>query len=119
MRPLFAHGGKLKWIFLRSGGTSIGHDLLEHLDAALHLRGLRRLIAEAIDEHLDARDFLVLLALGLAQLLDARFVRDEVVAVVADVVGQRAQRQIGDARDDRVEEEAIVRDEDDGVRVAR
>ena len=33
------------------------------------------------------------------------------------VVGERAQRQIGDARDDRVEEEAIVRDEDDGVRV--
>ena len=30
------------------------------------------------------------------------------VAVVADVVGQRAQRQIGDARDDRVEEEAVV-----------
>ena len=42
---------------------------------------------------------------------------DEVVAVVADVVGQRAQRQIGDARDDGVEEEAIVRDEDDRVRV--
>ena len=31
------------------------HDLLEHLDAALHLRRLRRLIAEPIDEHLDAR----------------------------------------------------------------
>ena len=44
-------------------------------------------------------------------------VLDEVVAVVADVVGQRAQRQVGDARDDRVEEEAIVRDEDDRVRI--
>ena len=42
---------------------------------------------------------------------------DEVVAVVADVVGERAQRQIGDARDDGVEEEAVVRHEDDRVRV--
>ena len=92
-------------------------DLLEHLDPALHLRRLGRLVAEAIDEHPDARDFLVLLALGLPQLLHPRFVRDEVAAVVADVVGQRAQRQIGDARDDGVEEEAIVRDEDDGMRV--
>ena len=33
---------------------------------------------------------------------------DEVVAVVADVVGQRAQGQVGDARDDGVEKEAIV-----------
>ena len=66
-------------------------DLLEHLDAALHLRGLRRLVAEAVDEHLHARDFFVLLALRLAQPLDARVALDEVVAVVADVVGQRAQ----------------------------
>ena len=63
-------------------------------------------------------DFLVLLALGLAERFDARVVLDEVVAVVADVVGQRPQRQVRDARDDGVEEEAIVRDEDDGVRVA-
>ena len=55
------------------------HDLLEHLDPALHLRRLGRLVAEPVDEHPDARDLLVLLALGLAQLLDARLVRDEVV----------------------------------------
>ena len=59
------------------------HDLLEQLDAALHLRRLGRLIAEAVDEHLDARDFLVLLALRLAQRLDALVVLDEVAAVVA------------------------------------
>ena len=119
VRPLFAQDGEVEVDLLALGRHLDRHDLLEHLDAALHLRGLRRLVAEPVDEHLDARDFFVLLALGLAQLLDARLVRDEVVAVVADVVGQRPQRQIGDARDDGVEEEAVVRDEDDGVRVAR
>ena len=47
----------------------------------------------------------------------ARFVGDEIAAVVAHVVGQRAQGQVGDPRHDRVEEEPIVRDEDDRVRV--
>ena len=55
--------------------------------------------------------------LALRSALDARVVLDEVVAVVAEVVGQRAQRQVGDARHDGVEEEAVVRDEDDRVRV--
>ena len=56
--------------------------------------------------------------LACLQPLDACVVLDQVVAVVAGVVGQRPQRQIGDARDDRVEEEPVVRDEDDRVRVA-
>ena len=41
----------------------------------------------------------------------------DVVAVVAGVVGDRAQAEVGDPRDDRVEEEPVVRDEDDRVRV--
>ncbi len=93
------------------------HDLLEQLDAALDLRGLRCLVAEAVDEHLDARDLLVLLALRLPQALEHRVALRDVLAVVADVVGQLAQVEVGDARDDRVEEVAIVRDEDDGVRI--
>ena len=64
------------------------HHLLEQLDAALHLRGLGRLVAEAIDEHLDARDLLVLLALRLAQPFEHRVALLDVLAVVADVVGQ-------------------------------
>jgi hypothetical protein len=46
-------------------------------------------------------------------------VLDQVVAVVADVVGERAQRQIGDAGHDRIQEKPIVRDEDHrvGIRV--
>ena len=41
----------------------------------------------------------------------------QIAAVVPRIVGQRAQADVGDARHDRVEEEAIVGDEDDGVRV--
>ena len=112
-----AAGGKIEMDLLALERHFDRHHLLEHLDPALDLRRLGRLVAEAIDEHLDARDFLVLLALGFPHLLDARLVRDQVGAVVADVVGERAKRQIGDARDHGVEEETIVRDENDGVRI--
>ena len=95
------------------------HHLLEHLDPALDLRRLGRLVAEPVDEHLDPRDLLVLVALGLAQALEHRVALLDVLAVVADVVGQRAQVEVGDAGDDRVEEVAIVRDEDHRVRVGR
>ena len=95
------------------------HHLFEHLDAALHLRGLGGLVAEPIDEHLDARHLFVLLAFGLAQRFDALVVLDQVAAVIGVVVGQRAQRQIGNAGDHGVEEEAVVRDENHRMRVAR
>jgi hypothetical protein len=109
--------GELEVDLLALGRDFDRDDFLEHLDAALDLRGFRRLVPEAIDEHLHPRDLFVLLALGLPQRLDLGFVRDQVVAVVADVVGEGAKRQVGDSRDDRVEKEAIVRHEDDGVRI--
>ena len=65
----------------------------------------------------DARDLLVLLPLGLPQPFEHRVALLDVLAVVADVVGQLAQVEVGDARDDRVEEVAVVRDEDDRVRI--
>src|SRR5262249_30301992 len=86
--------------------------------AALDLSRFCRLIPEPVDEHLDPGNFFVLLTLGLPQLFDPGLVRNQVVAVVADVVGERAQRQIRDAGHDRVEKEPIVRDENHGVRVA-
>ena len=92
-------------------------DLLEHLDAALHLRGLGRLVAKAIDEFLDARDLFILPLLRLAQAFEPRVALDQVVRIIAVIVGERAQREIRDARDDRVEEVAVVRDEDDRVRI--
>ena len=91
------------------------HDLVEHLDPALHLRRLRRLIAEPIDERAHPRDLVVLLLLRLAQPFHLRFALDEIARVRADVVGDRPQRQVRDARDDRVEEEPIVRDENHRV----
>ena len=94
-------------------------DLVEHLDPALDLRRLRRLVAEAVDERFHPGDFVVLLLLALAQLFHPRLALAQVGRVVADVVGQRAEADLRDARHDRVEEEAIVRHEDDGVRVLR
>ena len=95
------------------------HDLLEHLDPALHLRRLGRLVAEPVDERLHALELVVLLLLALAEQLHARLALLQVRGVVADVVGQRAHADLGDARHHRVEEEAVVRDQDDRVRVGR
>jgi hypothetical protein len=91
------------------------NDLLEQLDAALHLRGLRRLIAEAIDEHLHPRDFLVLLFLRLPQAFEHRVALLDVLAVISDVVGQLSQVDVCDTRDNGVQEIPIVRHENDGV----
>ena len=112
-------GGELKADALALGRHVDALDLLEHLDAALHLRRLRRLIAEAADECLDALNLLVLAALGLAQPLEPRVALDQVLRVVAVVVGDRLERQVGDARHDRVEEVAVVGHDDDGVRDSR
>ncbi len=119
MRPLFGRDREGEADALALGRHLDRHDLLEHLDPALDLRRLGRLVAEPVDEHLHPRDFLVLIALGLAQPLEHRVAQLDVLAVVADVVGQRAQVQVGDPGDDRVEEVAIVRDQDDRVRVGR
>ena len=43
--------------------------------------------------------------------------RHEIVAVVADIVGQRAQGEVRDARHHRIEKEAIVRDQDHRARI--
>ncbi len=93
-------------------------DLLPHLDPALDLRRLGRGVAEAVDEGVHPRQLVILVALLLAEPLHPGFTLDEVGAVVAGVVGQPAHADVGDARDHGVEEEAVVRDEDDGVRVA-
>ena len=63
-------GGELEVDALALGRHLEALDLLEHLDAALHLRRLGRLVAEAVDELLDALDLLVLPPLGLAQPLE-------------------------------------------------
>ena len=91
--------------------------LLEHLDTALDLCGLGRLIAEPVDEHLDASHFLVLLAFGLAQTLEHRVALLDVFAVVTDVVCERAQVEIRNTRDHGIQKIPIVRNENYGVRI--
>jgi len=118
VRPLLRQVGKREVDPLSFGRHLDRNDLLEHLDAALYLRGFGRLVAEPVDEHLHARDFFVLLLLRLPQPLEHRVALRDVFAVVADVVRQLAQIEIRDARDDLVEEVAVVGDENhrEGIR---
>ena len=110
-------GGELEVNALALGRHFEPLDLLEHLDAALHLRGLGRLVAEAIDELLDALDLFVLAPLGVAQPLQARVAFLQVFRVVGVVLGDRPQCQVRDVRHHGVEKVAIVGDQDHRVRV--
>ena len=59
----------------------------------------------------------VLAPLGVAQALQIRVALLEILRVVGVVLGDLAQRQVGDVRDDGVEEVAIVRNQDHRVRI--
>src|SRR5688572_32510039 len=69
-------------------------DFFEHLDAALHLRSLGRLVAEAVDELFDPLNLLVLALLRIAQPLEGRVPLLEVLRVVGVVLGDSAQGEI-------------------------
>ena len=107
--------GKAEMNALSLGRRLDRHDLLEHLDPALHLGGLGGLVTEPIDEHLHARDLFLLFALGFAQLLHARVALRDVVRVGARIVGQHPEIQIRNPRDDRIEKEAVVRNQNHGM----
>ena len=84
----------------------------QRLDAALRLLGLAGLGLEAVDEALQVRDAFLLLAeggCGLRQPLGAHLLEG---AVVAGVAGQRALVQVHGDAGDRVEELAVVADDD-------
>jgi hypothetical protein len=63
-----------------------GHDFFEQLDPALDLGGFRGLVPEPVDELLDPRDLLVLLAFGLPEALQTCVALVDVVAVAAGVI---------------------------------
>src|SRR5436190_581816 len=88
-------------------------DALEHLDAALHLSGLGRLVAEALDEPLDLRDALGLVPRLRLEELPARRALDEVVVVVARIDGDPRRAELGDRGHHTVQEVPVVRDEHD------
>ena len=92
--------------------------LVEHLDAALHLARLGRLVAEALDEALDLGDALGLVARARLQELAPGLALHQEVVVVARVDHEPLGREVGDRRDHAVQEVAVVRDHDHGAVVA-
>jgi len=102
----------------RGAGQLDALDLGQHLHAALHLPGLGRLVAEALDEPLDLLDAPGLVARLRLQQRVARLALDEVVVIVARVDREAGRRQLGDRGDHAVQEVTVVGDDDDGARVA-
>ncbi len=105
--------GELEADLLPLGRDLDAVDLVEELDPALDLLRLRGRVAEAVDEGLGLLDLLALPAVRLAQPLHPGGVLDEVARVVPVVVGEGLEAHLGDALDRRVEEVAVVGDEDD------
>ena len=87
-----------------SSGSLDSLDLFQFLDAALHLLGLGRLVAEAVDEHFQLLDALALVAVGGFQLLLAlRFLR-QIFLVVAGIEMNSFVPDLDDLVDGDVEE---------------
>ena len=93
-------------------------DLVEFLDAALHLLRLGGLIAEAVDEGLKVLDVLALVAVGRFELRAALLLLLQIALVVAVIDVQRLVPYLDDLGDGDVEEVAVVRDEDVAVGIA-
>jgi hypothetical protein len=93
---------------LALGGHFDRDDLVERLDSALDLRGLGGLVPKPVDERPEPSDLVVLLLLGPTQPLEVRIAVDQVSRIVANVVGDRPERDLGNARHHGVEEEPIV-----------
>ena len=92
-------------------------DLLQLLDAALHLLGLGRLVAEAIDEGLELLDALALVLVCGDQRIAALLLLGQIFFVVAAVEMNAFVPDLDDAIDGDVEEVAVVRDEHVGERI--
>ena len=90
-------------------------DLLEHLDPALDLLRLGRLVAEPLDEALGALHLLLLSGGLCAQLGEVRSAHLQESAVVSRVVHELPAVDLGDPGDHAIEEIPIVGDQDHGV----
>ena len=84
--------GELEVDPARGAGQLDALDLGQHLHAALHLPGLGRLVAEALDEPLDLLDAPGLVARLRLQQRVARLALDEVVVIVARVDREAGRR---------------------------
>ena len=91
-------------------------DLGKLLDAALYLYSLRRLVSEAFDEVFGSLDFLLLVLISAALLLESLFTKDKVMAVVRLIVVQSSQLELQCAVRRRINKRTVVRDEHQGRR---
>ena len=94
-------------------------ELVQHLDAALHLARLGRLVAEALHETLDLGHALGLVARPRLEEGLARLALDEEMIIVAHVEGDGAVRHLRDGGDHTVEEIPVVGDDDHAALVRR
>ena len=118
-RPVRGGWGNVKWIRASARVDLDPIDLVEHLDPALHLPRLGRLIAEAVDEALDLGHALGLVARArLEQRVPGLALHEEVI-VVAGVDGHGAPDQVGDRRHHAVQEVPVVGDEHHAAVVGR
>ena len=86
-------------------------DLLQLLDAALHLLGLGGLVAEAVDEGFELLDALALVLVGGDQRVAPLLLLRQIFFVVAAVEVDALVPDLDDAIDRDVEEIAVVRDQ--------
>ena len=86
--------------------------------AVLNLLGLRRLVAELLDERLHVRDLFRLLRSLLLQTLPVFVALAQIRRVIAFVKLQAAAVDFGHAVDHVVHEGAVVRDHDHGAFIA-
>ncbi len=115
VRPEGCGWGKLKWIACSSTGNLDALDLVQLLDAALHLLGLGGLVAKAADEGFKMLDMLALILVGRGQLGSPLFLLRQVLLVVAVVNVQRLVPYLDGLVHRHVEKVAIVGDEDVAV----
>ena len=92
-------------------------DFLEHLDATLRLRGLGGLVAEAIDEGLRFLDGLALVPRRLPKSLAACLAFFQIEGEIAGKLLGAAVMEGDGARDERVQQRDVVRDDADGSAV--
>ncbi len=94
-------------------------DLFQFLDAALHLLGFGRLVAEAVDERFQLLDALALVAVSGFDLLAALLLLRQIFVVVAAVKVNALVPDLDDPVDRHVQKVAVVRNQHVGVGIVR
>ena len=90
-------------------------DLLEFLDAALHLLGLGCLVTESVDEDFKLLDAITLILVRCLQLLVALSLLRQKFVVIAGVVPETLVPDFGDFVDSHIQEVAVMRDQQECI----